>query len=90
MTIQLTDNEKAVMRALANNHYGTDGDGVWSWAVNESATPSGIEGKALSGVVGSLVKKGLISSEEYERNEWVIWMKPAGAEYIKANNLVER
>lgn len=83
----LTDNEKAVMKALANNHYGDKGDGVWSSAVNDSNQPSGIEGKALSGVVGSLCKKGYISSEEYERKEWVIYMNPLGAAYIEANKL---
>ena len=86
--LQLTENETKVMKALANNHYGDNGDGVWSWAVNDSQTPSGITGTSLSGVVGSLCKKGLIRSEEYERNEWVIWMNDSGKEFIKENNLV--
>lgn len=85
----LTQNEVAVLKSLANNHYGDDGDGVWAWAVNDSRTPSGITGKALSGVVGSLCKKGLISSEEYEKNEDVIWMKEAGKQAIINLGLVE-
>lgn len=65
--IELTDSEQKVLKSLANNNYGDQGDGVWSWAVNESLTPSGITGNALAGVVGSLVKKGLYRSEEYDR-----------------------
>ena len=87
--MELTTNEIAVMRSLANNHYGDQGDGVWAWAINDSQTPSGITGKSLSGVVGSLCKKGLIASEEYEKNEDVIWMKDAGRTYITENKLVE-
>jgi hypothetical protein len=85
----LTQNEIAVLRSLANNDYGTEGDGVWSWAVNHSLTPSGIEGKALSGVVSSLCAKGVISSQEYERNENVIYMNPVGKELIQSLGLVE-
>lgn len=86
--ITLTENEKAVMKSLANNHYGEAGDGVWSWAVNDSQTPSGISGASLSGVIGSLCKKGLIRSEEYEKNEDVIWMNDLGARYILDEGLV--
>ena len=75
----LTNSEIAVLKSLANNYYGEQGDGVWSFAINESSTPSGLEGKALAGVVGSLCKKGMIVSEEYEKNEWVIYMRPPGA-----------
>ncbi len=85
----LTENEAAVMKALANNNYGYKGDGVWSWAVNDSQTPTNLSGHALVGVIGSLCKKGLIVSEEYERNDWVIWMKQPGKDYIEQNNLVE-
>jgi hypothetical protein len=88
MTIELTDNEQKVLKSLANNNYGDYGDGVWSWAVNDSQCPSGIEGNALSGVVGSLVKKGLFRSEEYERNEWVLWRTEAGLEAMKQYGFV--
>jgi DNA-binding MarR family transcriptional regulator len=85
----LTESEIAVLRSLANNHYGDKGDGVWSWAVNHSDTPSGITGKALSGVMGSLAKKGLITSEEYERNEDVIWMTDEGKATVESLGLCE-
>jgi DNA-binding MarR family transcriptional regulator len=88
--INLTDNEIAVLRSLANNHYGDEGDGVWSFAINDSDTPSGITGPSLSGVIGSLCKKGLIRSEEYDRNEDVIWMNAAGKAEIAERGLVQR
>jgi len=55
----LTENEFAVLQSLAFNAYGDGGSDVWAWAVNDSSKPSGITGKALSGVVSSLCKKGL-------------------------------
>lgn len=87
MTQTLTENEHKVMKSLANNDYGDRGNGVWSWAVNESRTPSGLTGKTLSGVVGSLCKKGYIFSEEYEKNEDVIWMTDLGRSYVEDNDL---
>ena len=89
MTIQLTENEQAVLKSLANNHYGDQGDGVWSWAVNESQEPSGITGPALSAVVGSLVKKGLYTSEEYDRNEQVLWRTETGLAAMKQYGFIE-
>lgn len=68
-TIHVTHNEMAVLRSVLNNFYldSTEGEavinnGVWSNCINDSDTPSGIEGKALSGVVSSLVKKGLLGT----------------------------
>jgi hypothetical protein len=87
--INLTVNEVAVLKSLANNCYGDNGDGVWSWAVNDSMTPSDLQGKTLSGVIGSLCKKGLIRSEEYEKNEDVIWMNQLGKDEILERNLIE-
>lgn len=78
----LTPNEVAVLKSLANNTYGYGGDGVWSFAINDSDTPSGLTGKVLSGTVASLCKKGLIRSEEYEKNEDVIWMNESGKQAI--------
>ena len=85
----LTDNEKSVMKSLANNNYGDCGDGVWSNAVNDSLTPSGITGASLSGVIGSLCKKGFITSSKYEKNEDVIWMTETGKAYVTDQRLVE-
>lgn len=82
-----TDKEIAVIRSLANNYYGNEGDGVWSDCINQSNTPSGLTDTSLPGVVASLVKKGVITSEEYEKNRSVIWVTKAGAEILK--NYVE-
>jgi len=68
--ITFTDNEYAVLQSLAFNHYGDGGSDVWSWAVNHSGKPSGIEGKALSGVVASICKKGIYKSHSgYTKNK---------------------
>ena len=78
----LTESETKVMLALKNNSYGDNGNGVWSWAVNDSLEPSGIEGHALAGVVGSLVKKGIYISDEYEKGEQVLWLTDMGREVM--------
>jgi len=81
--MRLTANEKAVLKAMAFNHYG-EGSNTWSWAINESRAPSGLKGKALSGVVASLVKKGLFSVSG-EGKESAIYTTEAGfAEMAKA------
>lgn len=82
----LTEYEMKVMKSLKMNDYGNDGDGVWSWAVNHSLCPSGIEGKSLSAVVGSLVKKGIYVSDEYERGEQVLWLTDFGREVMNGIN----
>ena len=63
-TPALTSSEYKVLRAIAFNEFG-DGPGtdIWADCINGSKYPSGIEGKALSGVVASLAKKGFIRSE---------------------------
>jgi len=73
--IHITDNERKVLTSLQHNDYE---DGTWSWAINNSSKPSGIEGPALSGVVSSLVKKGLVTSDEYDHGENVICITQAG------------
>jgi len=64
--MNITPNERAVLDALATNHFGQDvGDLVWANCINDADRPSGIEGKALSGVCASLSRKELISCEGY-------------------------
>lgn len=58
----LTDKEARVLKALAYNYFG-EGSGTWCWAVNDSNAPSGVTGKALAAVVGSLEKKGLVRTD---------------------------
>ena len=61
ITTDLTTSEYKVLRAIAFNDFG-DGPGtdIWADCINGSRYPSGIEGKALSGVVASLAKKGFV------------------------------
>ena len=57
----LTANETAVILAIAFNYFSNEpGAEVWVDCINESSKPSGVTGKALSGVIASLVKKGLV------------------------------
>lgn len=57
----LTASETAVILAIAFNHFSDEpGAEIWVDSINDSSKPSGITGKALSGVIASLVKKGLV------------------------------
>lgn len=81
----LTEKETAVITSLIYNAYGDEDGGVWSGSVNDSRKPSGIEGKELSGVIGSLCKKGLLSSEEYEPGQDVLWFTDKLKAHIAKN-----
>jgi hypothetical protein len=85
--MKLTESETKVLIALATNDYaglwGHDPKESyccvgWSNTINDSSFPSGIEGKALSGVVGSLSKKGLLTSDWYENNLYTLWLTKEG------------
>jgi len=80
--IIITDSEYAVLQSLYNNHYGDHGSCTWAWAVNHSEKPSGIEGKALSGVVGSLCKKGLYKADNCKGNDAGLWSTELGDEVM--------
>ena len=58
----LTAKERAVLKALYFNNYGERGDGVYSWAVEESLEPSGLSASSIPGVIASLCIKGLYVS----------------------------
>ena len=71
--MNLTNKEFAVLRAIATNCFNHMNYGiptcyeeanaeVWTNCINDAKYPSGLEGKALSGVCSSLVRKGLIQS----------------------------
>jgi hypothetical protein len=74
----ITASEAAVLRAIATNCFNAMNYGVpscyeeanhdiWTNCLNDAKYPSGIEGKALSGVCGSLSKKDMIDSDGYGR-----------------------
>ena len=88
--MRITRNENKVLRAIASNcfndcnydmpdTYERAGSSVWSWLINDAGEPSGIEGKALSGVVASLNKKGLAVSQRGENaKDDTVYMTEAG------------
>ena len=81
--MNITENERRVLEAIAHNHYGdTPGDPIWSDSINDSERPSGIEGRKLSGVCASLEKKGLTVTGYIDAP--VIALTEAGAALINA------
>ena len=86
----ITPNEAAVLRAIATNcfnvlNYGAPtcyeeaNQEIWTDLINDAEYPSGITGKTLSGVCGSLAKKGLIQSfTGFEAGEATIMMTREG------------
>lgn len=70
----MTNNEFKVLRAIATNCFAPTNYAspesfdetapVWSDSINDAGEPSGIEGKALSGVCGSLAAKGFVNTGE--------------------------
>ncbi len=86
--VAITDNEKRVLRAILTNcfHDGTQGEDkitnpVWSNCINDADEPSGLEGKSLSGVCGSLAQKGMIGT-----NDECIWLTKAGYDAATAQS----
>lgn len=91
--MNVTKNEAKVLWAIATNcfnalNYGTPvsyeeaGNPIWTHSINDAGKPSGVEGKALSGVCGSLVKKGLMGSDE-DGDDSTVYITEAGWDAIK-------
>lgn len=86
----ITVNEAAVLRSIATNCYNVMNYGIpscyeeanqeiWTDLINDAEFPSGIEGKALSGVCSSLVKKGLMMSYTgFEKNDATVMLTREG------------
>ena len=79
----LTDNEAKIITSVFNCHYGTEGDCVWAWAHNDSTKPHGLPQASASGVIGSLVKKGLMYSDDHGGRDDVIGLTKAGIEIAR-------
>lgn len=63
--MNLTDMEKDVIRAIAENEYcDVLGQDVWSWAISHQTKIT--NDNQIPGVVSSLVKKGLVVSSQYD------------------------
>lgn len=86
--VNITELEKDVIEnGFGKNNFNTDGDRVWSWSLVDSCKIC--TEKQVSGVVSSLVKKGL-AQVDGERTEKVVYLTKTGKdllnEYKKANN----
>lgn len=70
MITEPTDKEYRVLRAILLNDFTNvngampenyaDATEIWANSINDSAEPSGITGRSLSGVCSTLAQKGLI------------------------------
>ena len=92
----ITSNEAAVLQAIATNCFNVLNYGVptsydeanqeiWTNLINDAEYPSGIEGKALSGVCSSLVKKGLIKSfTGFEKDDATVMLTEEGFNAYRA------
>ena len=81
--VNLTELEKDVIRAIAENQYADAPDSqVWSWAIVWHTKI--VTKKEVSGVVSSLVKKGLAVSEYYDEKDDTVRLTEQGVkEYHK-------
>ena len=65
--VDVTDKELRVLKAIRGNNFHNDHltliNPVWADCIHDSKEPSGVTGKAFSGVVASLAKKGLIGTD---------------------------
>lgn len=61
--LNVTELEKKMLVSLLHCHYGDRGDWIWAWAHNDSFKPHGLSEKSVPGIIGSLVKKGLMWSD---------------------------
>ena len=78
--MNITSNELAVLNALRTNDFSDGEPGAWIWAncINCASKPSGLDGKALSAVVGSLYGKGLAEPDGQEGRDACIRLTRAG------------
>jgi hypothetical protein len=83
----ITSNEAEVLNAILKSDYQVAdekdqvvGYAVWTFSVADYVEA---QGKAFSGVVSSLVKKGLVGSQE-DGDDSIIWITNEGWDAIKA------
>lgn len=85
----ITVKEWQVLQAIYHNNYHDSGGPdtpIWSDCINDSARPSGIEGKALGGIVASLHRKGLVLIGGYVRDEQTIALTVEGQACVEARS----
>jgi len=79
----LTTKELALLSAIDNSEYGDSlSDAVWTFSIEY--TIDGVDKPSLGGIFSSLVKKGLIGTQE-DGDDSVVWMTDKGIEqYVAA------
>jgi len=78
--MELTELEKDVVVAITENEYSdVPGNPVWSWSVADNCKITHKD--QVSGVVSSLIKKGLVVSQNYDKDDIVYLTKKGVAEY---------
>lgn len=78
--MNVTANEMKVITAIIKSEYGEQPhDEVWTQYMAED---SGLDPKVFSGVVSSLVKKGLVKSwDQGKRSEWTMHLTETGVKF---------
>jgi hypothetical protein len=83
---KLTTIERQAIQGILRSDYmdgltGADAveHDVWTWSANPFA-----DKRTFSGAVSSLVKKGFVRVQEYERNETIICITRAGMDAFEA------
>lgn len=85
----ITENEAKVLRAIATNcfnvlNYGIPtcfeeaGNDVWSDLIDDAKIPSGLAPRSIAGVCGSLARKGMVVSSDWDDNERCIRLTETG------------
>lgn len=85
----ITTNEAKVLRAIATNcfnclnygiptSYDEANNDVWSDGIDDAKIPSGLAPRSIAGVCGSLARKGLVVSSEWDDDDRCIRMTEAG------------
>ena len=75
--MNLTRLERDVLVAIVENEYSdTPGDPVWSWSVTDNCKIAKPE--QVSGIVSSLVKKGLAISRDWDEKDRTIELTSKG------------
>jgi hypothetical protein len=91
--MNITDLERLVLNSIALNDFRTDRDDlaapIWADCIDNSPIAECPTGRSLSGVVSSLVKKGLVGHERsYDpgrlsnTDDSTVWLTAAGIELI--------
>ena len=57
------------------------GSPIWSWSVADNTKIANIN--QVSGVISSLVKKGLVISAEYDKKDSTVELTPSGIDEYK-------